>query len=604
MTDAPMYRPQLGGLPVSVVPSVPRRRKAGLRGKRAAVHVPELLIDRFRATAPASPPPTGDVSGGITAWGMLCNDRLGCCGFSAIEHYRIAKAIDAGAPGPLAMEPGFIQPTDAETQALYYAYGIAQGEPGPDPDEGVTNSTMLAWLFARTQAAKLAGDDVEEFAYAEVDVSSAGAADRVHSEMLAFHGILVGGLLTDDAEADFEAVPPVPWHVTADDQPNPDDGHDWIIVAYDATGTKEIDGYVVGDLGVTWGGLQWADIDFDSDAIQEAWVIVTEEDASRVGVDYPALLAACKALGGIVAPTPVPSPPAPTPPSPPAPTPPAPPPTPPPTPPPEPTPPAPPGIVQEIETFIEKEIETVKEEIEELFGDDAPEAAAFTVEQVRAGIVADARSWLGVGYVWGGTTRKGVDCSGLTKNIGADCGVPLAHGSFDQFHDPEFTVYEDEPLPGMLVFMYGGELPGPGTKRPGHVGVCVGPGLMISALDEALGVCESSFSTVIDRESTEGLAYWGAIDIALKATKVPGVTPVPPSGKPELYLAHPNMTGPAVKECQTDLARHGLRASLGPAGIDGIFGQDTSATVKAFQKEKGLKIDGIVGPVTWAALET
>jgi peptidoglycan hydrolase-like protein with peptidoglycan-binding domain len=126
---------------------------------------------------------------------------------------------------------------------------------------------------------------------------------------------------------------------------------------------------------------------------------------------------------------------------------------------------------------------------------------------------------------------------------------------------------------------------------------------MISALDEALGVCESSFSTVIDRESTEGLAYWGAIDIALKATKVPGVTPVPPSGKPELYLAHPNMTGPAVKECQTDLARHGLRASLGPAGIDGIFGQDTSATVKAFQKEKGLKIDGIVGPVTWAALE-
>lgn len=36
--------------------------------------------------------------------------------------------------------------------------------------------------------------------------------------------------------------------------------------------------------------------------------------------------------------------------------------------------------------------------------------------------------------------------------------------------------------------------------------------------------------------------------------------------------------------------------------VDGIFGDKTQAAVRAFQKEKGLKVDGIAGPATWAAL--
>jgi peptidoglycan hydrolase-like protein with peptidoglycan-binding domain len=53
-------------------------------------------------------------------------------------------------------------------------------------------------------------------------------------------------------------------------------------------------------------------------------------------------------------------------------------------------------------------------------------------------------------------------------------------------------------------------------------------------------------------------------------------------------------TGPDVVDLQNRL---GIAA-------DGKFGPGTRKAVEAFQKAHGLKKDGIVGPNTWAALDT
>lgn len=56
---------------------------------------------------------------------------------------------------------------------------------------------------------------------------------------------------------------------------------------------------------------------------------------------------------------------------------------------------------------------------------------------------------------------------------------------------------------------------------------------------------------------------------------------------------------PIVARMQQLLRTHGFS----PGAIDGFFGPKTLAAVKAFQRAKGLVVDGYVGPITWGALE-
>ena len=57
--------------------------------------------------------------------------------------------------------------------------------------------------------------------------------------------------------------------------------------------------------------------------------------------------------------------------------------------------------------------------------------------------------------------------------------------------------------------------------------------------------------------------------------------------------------GEEVKKLQQSLTEKGY--DIGE--VDGVFGTKTKEAVMAFQKEKGLKVDGIAGPETLSALE-
>lgn len=56
-------------------------------------------------------------------------------------------------------------------------------------------------------------------------------------------------------------------------------------------------------------------------------------------------------------------------------------------------------------------------------------------------------------------------------------------------------------------------------------------------------------------------------------------------------------TGATVRELQEALNRHGYSLA-----VDGVFGDKTKAAVRDYQKQNGLKLDGVVGSETWGSL--
>ncbi|MSD84407.1 hypothetical protein GKC32_08275 [Lactobacillus curvatus] len=88
-------------------------------------------------------------------------------------------------------------------------------------------------------------------------------------------------------------------------------------------------------------------------------------------------------------------------------------------------------------------------------------------------IVQEAIKYLGVPYVWGGTTPKGFDCSGLVQYVYAKNGIKLPRVSQDQS-----KLGKDVPLnelqPNDLLF-WGGV----GTAH--HVAIYIGDGYFIQA---------------------------------------------------------------------------------------------------------------------------
>ena len=87
----------------------------------------------------------------------------------------------------------------------------------------------------------------------------------------------------------------------------------------------------------------------------------------------------------------------------------------------------------------------------------------------RSQVVEIAKRYLGVPYVWGGTTPAGFDCSGFVQYVYRQVGISLPRTTYDMLNVGQAVAPKDLQ-PGDLFFTYSG-----------HVGIYVGGGSMIHA---------------------------------------------------------------------------------------------------------------------------
>ena len=85
---------------------------------------------------------------------------------------------------------------------------------------------------------------------------------------------------------------------------------------------------------------------------------------------------------------------------------------------------------------------------------------------------------------------------------------------------------------------------------------------------------------------------------AAPAPKPPTTTPPPAGGAPAYpgRLLRNRTQGEDARQWQAQ-----MRARGKTIGVDGIYGPESERVCRAFQGEKKLQVDGIVGPATWAA---
>lgn len=108
----------------------------------------------------------------------------------------------------------------------------------------------------------------------------------------------------------------------------------------------------------------------------------------------------------------------------------------------------------------------------------APEISAELISQVRKDILTAAYQGLGHPYVWGGTSfANGWDCSGFVQWAYAQAGVALPRT--EQWLP---MVQTNNPQPGDIVVQNPD-----GPNHWSHIGIYIGNGKMISALNPSVG---------------------------------------------------------------------------------------------------------------------
>lgn len=113
------------------------------------------------------------------------------------------------------------------------------------------------------------------------------------------------------------------------------------------------------------------------------------------------------------------------------------------------------------------------------------DAAAPRPQPTGPELVAQARRFLGLPYLWGGMTPAGIDCSGFVAAVYRAGGRVLPRDADLQFADPAARPVERAALePGDLVFF--------GRDAVSHVGLYAGDGRFVHATTHERPVVQES----------------------------------------------------------------------------------------------------------------
>ena len=212
-------------------------------------------------------------------------------------------------------------------------------------------------------------------------------------------------------------------------------------------------------------------------------------------------------------------------------------------------------------------------------------------------LIADFEDCIGWPYACPGSNdERGIDCSGMFVRAFRLQGRRIYHGSntiWRKHLSEKGRIRSAADLkPGMAVFKWKPDTPAKFRDDEGdfcHIGLVtsVSPLRIVHASTEGMKV-------KADRKIGKW-QYWGVLaetDLAPQE-----IVPEQAAALPVDALLRRGDRGEDVKALQRALRHIGYDLE-----IDGVFGRITLECVKSFQGSNSLVRDGIVGPLTWAAI--